>query len=314
MSLNFLIADEMHESLFPLLKETGIAFDFKPQISRNEIKEKLHAYDGLIIRSKTRVDAELLADADKLKVVCRAGAGIDNLDEDILRERNIYIINAPEGNRDAVAEQCIGMLLNLFTRICLADRQVRDHIWDREGNRGIELKGKTVGIIGYGNMGSAFAERLRSFGCKILAYDRYRKEIGDKQVKEASLEEIFEQVDVLSLHIPLTNETKGWINSEFISNFRKNIFMLNTSRGEVLPFKDLVEALKSGKVKGAALDVLENEKLDKLSKEQYSYFQFLTSSENVLLTPHVAGWTIESYRRINEVLIEKLKKWIDKGL
>lgn len=310
MALKFFIVDEMHESLFPLLTEIGITYEFEPLIKRDEIIQRINAYDGLIIRSKTKVDAELLANADKLKVICRAGAGIDNIDEDIIKEKNIHVINAPEGNRDAVAEHCIGMLLNIFSRICLADRQVRNQVWERENNRGIELKGKTVGIIGYGNMGSAFAERLKSFGCKILAYDCYKTGYVDDQVIEGNLEDLFEHTDVLSLHIPLTKETKGWINTDFISNFRKNIYILNTSRGEVLRFKDLVAGLESGKVIGAALDVLENEKLNQLTQEQNSFFKYLVSSENVLLTPHIAGWTIESYRRINEVLIEKLKKWL----
>lgn len=309
MTLNFLIVDTMHDSLLPLLDELQIKYTYAPDIQREEIKEMISGYEGLIVRSKIRVDHDLLENATKIEVVCRAGAGIDNLDIKAIEEKKIQVINAPEGNRDAVAEHCMGMLLAILARIGLADKQIRNKIWDREGNRGIELKGKSVGIIGYGNMGSAFAERLRSFGCKVYAYDKYKAGFGDDQVQEVDLNEIFQKADILSLHIPLTEETKGWVNSAFLSKFRKSIYLINSSRGEIIPLKDLVEEMRSGRISGAGLDVLENEKLETLSPEQKEYFEYLINSENVILTPHVAGWTNESYKRINEVLAEKLKVW-----
>ena len=310
MSLKFIIVDQMHESLFPMLEKIKVSYDYFPEYKREDIKKAIPGYDGLIIRSKTKVDHELIEGAVNLKVVCRAGAGIDNLDEEALHKQGIHIINAPEGNRDAVAEHTIGLLLNLFAKINQADNQVRDRIWDREGNRGIELKNKTVGIIGYGNMGSAVAERLRSFGCDILVYDKYKRSFKDNFVQSVTLEDLFASTDVLSLHIPLTTETRGWIDKDFFSKFKKDIFLINTSRGEIIPLKDLVSLLKSGKIRGAGLDVLENERINELSEEQNRNFNYLIASDNVVLTPHVAGWSAESYQKINEVLVNKLILWM----
>jgi D-3-phosphoglycerate dehydrogenase len=310
MIFHFLVADQMHNSLFPLLESSGFTYDYLPAIDREGIKKIIANYDGLIIRSKTFVDDDLLGQDIKLKVLCRAGAGIDNLDIDAIQSRNIHIINAPEGNKDAVAEHCMALLLNLFNNIIRADSEVRQGIWEREGNRGIELKNKTVAIIGYGNMGSAFAERLRSFGCKIIAYDKYKKGFGDEIVEEVSLDTVFNTADVISLHIPLTSETRSWIDTAFINKFKKPVYLLNTSRGEIISFRTIAEAMKVGKIAGAALDVLENEKLANLTPEQKLYFNRLVHSGRVIFTPHVGGWTIESYQRINEIIIEKLKSWL----
>lgn len=311
MNFHFLVADQMDDSLFPSLENSGFSYDYLPAIDRRGIKKVIADYDGLIIRSKTFVDDDLLSGDIRLRVVCRAGAGIDNLDIDAIQSRNIHIINAPEGNKDAVAEHCIALLLNLFNNINRADSQVRQGIWEREGNRGIELKNKTVGIIGYGNMGSAFAERLKGFGCRIIAYDKYKEGFGDEVVEEVSLEGIFAAADVVSLHVPLTSETRFWLDEAFINNFRKSFYLLNTARGEIVSFKTIAEALKSGKIAGAALDVLENEKLTKMTTEQKLNFEYLVQSDRVIFTPHVGGWTFESYERINEVIIEKLNKWVD---
>ena len=301
-----LVIDKMHESLFPMLRNIGFEADYRPEISATEVKEVVGGYEILFVRSKITVDEGLLQYAPALKVIGRAGAGIDQLDMAALEKRNIVVINAPEGNRDAVAEHAVGMLLSLFNKLLLADAQVRKGIWDREGNRGIELKEKTVGIIGFGYMGQAFAQRLQGFGCRVLAYDKFIKGFGGEDVKECSLEEIFQETDVLSLHIPLNAENRNFVNASFLQKFKKSIFIINTARGEILPLQDLKVALENGKVLGAALDVLENEKLHNLSQSQKENFGYLVKSDRVILSPHVAGWTHESYVKINQVLVEKL--------
>lgn len=301
-----LIVDKMHESIAPLLKEIGYKADYHPKISRQEVLSIIDQYDGIIVRSKLKIDQELIDLAHQLQFVGRAGAGLDQLDETALRAKNIHILNAPEGNRDALGEHAVGMLLNLLNHINQADQQVRKRVWDREGNRGIELMGKTVGIIGYGHMGQAFARRLVGFGVKVLAYDKYRLNYGDAFAQEADMESIFQEADILSLHVPLTEETLFLVDQSYLMQFTKNIFIVNTARGKVVHMKSLVLALKSEKVRGVALDVLENEKLDRLSPEQRITFDQLQQSERVLFTPHVAGWTFESYEKINQTLVRKI--------
>ncbi|WP_017732885.1 NAD(P)-dependent oxidoreductase [Nafulsella turpanensis] len=302
-----LIIDKMHDSIFNMLEQIGFSADYRPDASRQEIEAVVGDYEVLFLRSKLSVDEAFLRKAGRLKVVGRAGAGVDQLDVETLEQRGISLINAPEGNRDAVAEHAVGMLLCLQNNLLKADAQVRQSIWDREGNRGTELSEKTVGIIGYGHMGQAFARRLQGFGCRLLAYDKFRQGFSDELVQESSQEDIFEQADVVSFHFPLTEENRGIINGAYLSRFKKEILLINTARGEILPLKDLVEKLKSGKVRGAALDVLENEKLHQLSAEEKENFDYLVQCDKVLLSPHVAGWTHESYRKINAVLVEKLK-------
>ena len=303
-----LIIDKMHESIFPMLREIGLEADYRPEISREEITTLIAEYELLFVRSKITVDDRFLGHAPRLKVIGRAGAGIDQLDMDALERRGVTLLNAPEGNRDAVAEHAVGMLLCLMNNILQADAQVRSGIWDREGNRGIELSQKTVGIIGYGYMGQAFAKRLKGFGCRILAHDKYKSGFGDAEVKESSQEEIWQEADVLSLHIPLTAENRALVNLDYLSRFKKDIFIINTARGEILPLQDLRLAMENGKVKGVTLDVLENEKLHQLSAFQKENFDYLVKSQKVVFTPHVAGWTHESYVKINRTLVEKLKK------
>ncbi len=301
-----LIADEMHLSLMPMLEKLGYEPDYQPKITRNEIIEKLNNYVGLIIRSKTFVDAELLQNAHQLSFIGRAGAGLDLIDIDYVKSKEIALFAANEGNRVAVAEHVLGMTLCLMNNIVIADREVRNGVWQREKNRGFELMGKTVGIIGYGNNGSETAKRFKAFGCKVLAYDKYKSGFSDEFVEESTMERIFEEVDILSLHIPLTSESNKLVNADFLSRFAKNITLINASRGEIVSLSDLVENIENGKVRGACLDVLENEKLQKLSEEQKTVFEKLTTSERVIFTPHIAGWTFESYIKINEVLIEKI--------
>lgn len=302
-----LIIDRMHESISPMLERIGLKPDYRPDIRREEVLNIIGGYTGLIVRSKTAVDRDLIERAVNLRFVGRAGAGLDQLDEKALVDRNIAVINAPEGNRDALAEHATGMLLALMNKMHTADRQVRKGIWDREGNRGVELMGKTVGLIGYGYMGQAFARRLNGFGVKVLAYDKYKENYGDAYARETSMEVLYESADILSLHVPLTPETLFFIDDKLLRRFHKDIFLLNTARGKLIQLKALSEAIESGKIRGAALDVLENEKLNSLSAEQRFYFNRLTRSERVLFTPHVGGWTFESYEKINQVLVDKIK-------
>jgi D-3-phosphoglycerate dehydrogenase / 2-oxoglutarate reductase len=303
-----LIADEMHPSIIQMLENIGYIPDYKPSIKRQEIIDILGNYAGIIIRSKTFVDAELLQNAAQLKFIGRAGAGLDLIDIEVVKQKNIALFAANEGNRVAVAEHVVGMLLCLMNKILIADSQVRKGIWLREENRGYELMGKTVGIIGYGNNGLETAKRLKVFGCKILVFDKFKTNISDEFVFESSMDSIFEEADIISLHIPLTEETSKMVNSEYLSKFKKNIYLLNASRGEIVVLQDLVAALENGKIRGTCLDVLENEKLQKLTPEQQAVFEKLTLSDRVILTPHIAGWTFESYIKINEVLVEKIKK------
>jgi D-3-phosphoglycerate dehydrogenase len=296
----------MHESLLPMLENAGFAPDYLPHITRAEILDIAHHYQVMIVRSKTPIDAELIGKAAQLQVLARAGAGTDQVDMTALQARNIVLINAPEGNRDAVGEHAIGMLLALMNKLLQADAQVRQKIWQREANRGYELMGKTVGIIGYGHMGQSFAKRLSGFGCRVLAYDKYKSGFSDMYATEAPLRQLWEEAEVLSLHIPLTHETRGWINTDFFSRFVHPVWLVNTARGEIVPLASLREALQSGKLRGACLDVLEQEKLDKLTPLQILDFEWLTQQPNVIFSPHVAGWTYESYERINRVLVDKL--------
>ena len=307
--MKILITDSMHSSLFAMLEEQGWSYDYQPEYRRQEIIDALPDYDGLIIRSKTFVDEAVLANARKLKFIARAGAGLDLIDLQIAKEREIEVFHAGEGNRDAVAEHAVGMLLCLFNNILKADREIRGGVWDREGNRGVEIMNKTVGIIGYGNNGSATAKRLSGFGCKVLAYDKYRDNYGDGFAEESTLERIMHEADILSLHIPLTDVTRYLVDQDFIDRFSKSFYLLNLSRGETVRLKAVVNGLETGKIKGACLDVLENEKINNLTTAQQADFDYLISSDRVILTPHIGGWSHESYVRINEVLVRQIKDW-----
>lgn len=308
--MRVLIADEMHLSLLPMLQEEGLLFDYQPLISRKEILDVINNYEGLIIRSKTKVDVEFLDAATNLKFIARAGAGLDLIDIEETQRRNIEIFAANEGNRVAVAEHVIGMLLCLLNNIRIADAQVRQGVWLREENRGYELMGKTVAIIGYGNNGMATAERLKGFGCKVLAFDKFKSSFSDEFAAESSMEQVFEEADIVSLHIPLTDETHKMVNEAYFSRFKKNIYFINAARGEIVELADLAKCIESGKVRGACLDVLENEKLNKLTAEQKTTFDYLSKSDRVILTPHIAGWTHESYVRINEVMLQKIRQFL----
>jgi D-3-phosphoglycerate dehydrogenase len=262
----------------------------------------------LIVRTKTFIDRDLLGPSPHVKFIGRAGAGVDNLDQDYLKEKNIVVLHAAEGNRDAVGELAIGLLIALMRHIPKAHEEVKNGVWDREGNRGAEINGKTVSLIGYGNMGQAFARCLSGFGCKVLAYDKYKTAFGSSLCQEAGMKRVFEETDILSLHIPLTAETRSMVNGDFINRFRRNFFLINTARGEIVPLSDLAFGVESGKIRGAALDVLENEHIQKLTPVQQQSFNYLKSKSNVIFTPHIAGWTYESHVKINVALVEKIKE------
>ncbi len=309
-----LFLDSNHPAMLEMLLAKGFVCDEDYTSPKEEILKKLPEYSAVIIRSRFKLDQEFLNAGINLKCIGRAGAGMENIDVKYAESRGICCVHAPEGNRVAVAEHALGMLLSLMNNFRRADNEVRNGIWLREENRGVELTGKTVGIIGYGNMGSAFAKVLRGFDIKILAYDKYKSGFGDELVTESTPEEIFTHADVLSLHVPLTEETRGMVNTEYLASFKKNIWVINTSRGAVVSTEALVNAIhpdsnRDGKVIGAGLDVLEYEStsFENLSAEELPQpFQELRKSDRVILSPHVAGWTVESHKKIAEVLATKV--------
>lgn len=306
--MKILIIDEMHLSIVGMLEKHGHHVNYSPKITRAEILDQVGEYDGLIIRSKTPMDRELLEKATRLKFIGRAGAGLDQIDLDYLVERRVKLFHAAKGNRDAVAEHAIGNLLALFNNTIKADSEVRKGIWDREGNRGHELMGKTVGIMGYGNMGKSFAKRLAGFGVNVLAYDKYKLDYANESVQEVTWEKVKAASDILSIHVPLTPETRNFFTLDELESFGKPFWLVNTARGEVISFATLNSALDRGILRGAVLDVLENEKFQRFTAEQRTEFEKLAQRPNVVFSPHVAGWTFESYEKINKVLVKKIKK------
>lgn len=299
-----LIADHLHSSFKEELEKLGLECDDMPEISRAETLRVLPEYMGIAIRTKFQIDRELIDAGINLRIIARAGAGMDNVDEEYAESKGIYCVNAPEGNRDAVAEHMIGMLLALLNNLRKADMEVRNGVWDREANRGWELKGRTVALIGYGNNGQMMAQKLSGFGVKVIAYDKYKTGFSDSFVTEVSMEEVVKQADVLSFHIPLTFETRQLVNEEYLFHFRKPIILLNASRGEIINTNALLSAMRSGKIIAAGLDVLEVEKFPALSEQ--TWYDELRGNQQVLLSPHIAGWTHESYRKISEVLAKKI--------
>ena len=309
--VKILLIDSNHKVLHETLQASGFHCDLFCDKPADELIKMIPAYDGIVIRSKFKITKEIIDSAKNLKCIGRVGAGMENIDVDYAESKGIKCIHAPEGNRDAVAEHAVGMLLMLFNNLKKADDEVRKGLWIRAENRGVEIEGKTVGIIGYGNMGAAFAARLQGFNCKVLFYDKYNppKEDGNNFVKESSLEEIYTECDILSLHIPYNDETHYLVNESFINKFKKNIYIINTSRGKCLKTSDLVLAMKTGKVKGACLDVLEYETNSFESIDVKSFpepMQFLIKSDKVVLSPHIAGWTHESNYKMSKVIAEKM--------
>ena len=301
--------DSNHPLLIQKLEDAGyhniIAYDQ----SREEILENAQLYEGIVIRSRFDMDRALMEALPKLKFIARVGAGLESIDIEYAEERKIALFSAPEGNRNAVAEHALGMILSLFNKLNKADREVRQGLWHREANRGIELDGKTVGIIGYGNMGKAFAKKLRGFDVEVLCYD-IKPDVGDENARQVALSELQEKAEVVSLHTPWTQETNKMVNSDFINAFKKPFWLINTARGKSVVTADLVPALIEGKILGAGLDVLEYEKYSFeilfSEKELPEALQELMFLENVIFSPHVAGWTIESQEKLATTIADKI--------
>lgn len=316
MNKKILFIDKTHPLLFEILTKAGYTCDYFPEYTRSDYLNVIENYIGVILRSRIVVDKEFLDKATQLSFIGRVGAGMESIDVDYAEKKGIKCFNSPEGNRDAVGEHTLGMLLCLFNKINLADKQIRNGIRNREANRGIEIRGKTIGIIGYGNMGSAFAQRLKGFECKVIAYDKYKEDFGKRHVEEVSLEKIFKFSDIVSLHIPLTDETDNMFNKRFIKYFKKEFYLINTSRGQIVNTNDLVEAMKNGKIKGCCLDVIEYEShsFEELQSDNLPEpYKYLLKAENSILTPHVAGWTEESKYKLAKVLADKIVKHLHRS-
>lgn len=310
-----LIAEPTHKSLQNKLELAGFICDLNTDLSYIELINLSAEYQGLIIRSKYQIDKALIDAAKDLKFIARAGSGMENIDLNYAEKKGIICINSPEGNKDSVGEHTLGMLLSILHKINKANNEIKKGEWNRKANIATELQGKTVGILGYGNMGSAFAQKLQGFDVNVIAYDKYKTQYSDNNVKEADIKTFFKETDILSIHVPLTVETRFLINKEYINNFKKNIYILNTARGKVLKSSDLVSMIRSKKVIGAALDVLEYEKIhfeSIVSNQDSDDLNFLIQANNVILTPHVAGSSDASYRKIAEVLAEKIIKQFKK--
>lgn len=309
--MKILHVDKNHPLLWEQLAAYGFQNEAEYTASKAAILKRIEHYDGLIIRSRFSLDASFLKEAKKLKFIGRLGAGLENIDTEYAKSLGIKLFSAPEGNRNAVGEHTLGMLLSLFNKLNVADGEVRAGKWRREENRGIELEGKIVGIIGYGNMGKAFAKKLRGFDCEVLYYD-ILENVGNQDARQVSLAEFQQEVEVLSLHTPLTDSTKNMVNAQFIESFTKEFWLFNTARGQSVITADLVNALKAGKILGAGLDVLEYEKssfedLFSSTGKMPGAFQYLIEAKNVLLSPHVAGWTVESKIKLAQTVVDKIK-------
>jgi D-3-phosphoglycerate dehydrogenase len=307
--LKILFIDEVHPILCERLTEADFDCHKGYSLARQDILKSIKEYDGIVIRSKTRIDREFIDAASNLKFIARSGSGMENIDVPYATEKGIDLFNSPEGNRDAVAEQVIGMILSMLNNVVRSDREVRGGLWRREENRGIELGSKTVGLIGFGNTGQALAKRLGSFGCNVVANDPYLNQWPDTHVKRVDLEDLHALAEIISFHVPLTEDTNQMFNSAFVERMKHPFWLINTSRGKVVKTPDLVSGIRSGKILGACLDVLDYEStsfehLDQTNDEES--FKFLASSDQVILTPHIAGWTSESYVRLAEILADKI--------
>ena len=311
--MKILLLDSNHPLITEQLLAKGFILEEDFTSSYDEVLQKINQYDGIIIRSRIPLDKNFLENAPNLKFIARVGAGMENIDLETAKNLGISLINSPEGNRDAVAEHVVAMLLILMNRLFIASEEVKNGIWKREENRGDELLGKTFGIIGYGNMGKATAKRLSGFGVKVIFYD-ILPNLEDEFAKQVSLEELQERADILSLHIPLDASTEYLVDENFISKMKKNFYLVNTARGKNVKTSALVDALKSGKVKAAALDVLEYEKssfenLDtstSLGTRNKEDLQFLLESNQVIVTPHIAGWTHQSKEKLAQFIVDKI--------
>jgi D-3-phosphoglycerate dehydrogenase len=308
--LKILHLDNNHPLLLKQLSDAGYINEEDYTSSKEDVEQKIKNYQGIVIRSRFNIDKQFLDAATNLKFIARVGAGLESIDIPYANSKNIALFSAPEGNRNAVGEHSLALLLNLFNKINLADATVKSGQWLREQHRGVELEGKTVGLIGYGNMGNAFAKKLKGFNCNVLCYD-IKDNLGNEHAKQVSLKMLQEKADVLSLHTPWTPLTDKMVNAEFINAFSKPFWLINTARGKSVVTADLVSALENGKILGAGLDVLEYEKLSfesLFSSEMPEDLSKLLKFENVILSPHVAGWTIESKEKLAQTIVDKIIK------
>ena len=303
------ILDKVHPLIAEELSEKGWQCVNLFEASREELKQTIHSYQGVILRSRIKMDEDFLKEAASLEFIGRPGAGLENIDLDYCEANGIKVFRSPEGNRDALAEHAVGMLLSLFNKLKKADTEVRKGVWLREENRGVELMGKTIGIIGYGYMGRAFAQRLQGFGVQVIAYDKYLEGFGDDTVKEVGLQTIFEEAEVVSLHTPLSKETIGLVNSAFLKQFKKPIYFINTARGQSVVTKAIVDGIKAQSILGACLDVSEYESSSFAKLEEGTPSEellYLYDSDRVVLTPHIAGWTHEAKFKMADYLVKKI--------
>lgn len=306
MAMNCLIVDDVHPILMESLQMVGIGITYLPHITKEEAIRLLPEFEILVVRSKFPIDQQVLKFGTKLQIIARAGAGLDLIDQDLFKAAGIQILHAAEGNAAAVAEHTIGMMLGLLAKIPEANQSVKAGHWEREQFRGRELGSQTVGLLGYGNMGPAVAARLNAFGCKILAYDKYRSDWPDTFAERVDLSTLQKESDIISLHIPLTAETENWIDAIFMGACKKGFMLVNTSRGKIVQSDDLARLLQSGWVGSAALDVWDTEPPTKKNQPASKSFQTLVQMPTVLWTPHVAGWSLESYEKISKTLAEKI--------
>lgn len=307
-----LVADGVDDILLKGLSQMGYSVNYQPDIEYREVFKIVGEYSGIVINTRTPAPRELLEKAVQLQWIARLGSGLDIVDIEEAKSRGVEVINSPEGNANAVAEHILGMLLCLLGNINRADREIRAMVWDREKNRGRELGSMTVGIIGFGNTGSAFAKVLRGLGCKILVYDKYKSKYngGDFQVVECNtMEELLKNADVVSLHLPLNKETYAMADREFFNGCKKGAVFLNSSRGKLAVTRDLIGALEEGQLGGACLDVFENEKPNTFTQAEKNTFKKLAARQDVILSPHIAGWTIESKIKISEIILKKIELW-----
>jgi D-3-phosphoglycerate dehydrogenase len=301
-----IITAKANDFLINTLKQKGYDVVYAPEISYEELSSRIENVTGLVVTTRIKIDQPIIDKAKKLKWIGRLGSGMELIDTGYAAEKNIICVSSPEGNRNAVGEQAVGMLLNLMNNISKSSNEVKEGLWMREQNRGVELSGKIVGIVGFGNTGGAFAKLLSSFDVSILAYDKYKFGFGSVAIKEANMEQLCRYADVISFHLPLNEETFHFANDNFFKSLQQKPFILNTSRGAIIDTCSLITALKNNTIAGVGLDVLENEKIDSLTKDEAEQFRFLNSQKNVLITPHIAGYSKEASYKMSKVLLEKL--------
>ncbi len=303
---DILVTDYVHPVLLEGLQRLGYSYTYAPEMSRGEMETYLPAYKGVVINTRCPVDRKCMVKAKSLRWIARLGSGLDIIDLEAARELDIYVISAPEGNAQAVAEHAMGMLLCLSNKLHIADQEVKQGMWLREKNRGWEISGKTIGIIGFGHNGSAFGRLWKGWNVNVLAYDKYKSGFGTEQIKEVSQEYLVDKADIISFHVPLTPETNGMMNDTFVHRCKPGVVILNVSRGKVIDLKALLSGLNSNQIRGACLDVFPKEPPSSSEGESKEIFDALCKLDTVVMSPHVAGWTVESRRRISEIILEKL--------